>query len=44
MKTQEGKMRALQELLRSAQQGYTKDYENLIRKYFEALQQLQPVN
>ena len=44
MKTQEGKMRALQELLRSAQQGYTKDYENLIRRYFEALQQTQPVN
>jgi len=31
-------MRALQELLQSVQQGYTKDYETLIRKYFEALQ------
>jgi hypothetical protein len=36
--TQEGKNRALQELLRSLKQGYTKDYETLIRKYFEALQ------
>jgi hypothetical protein len=38
LRTQEGKMRALQELLQSLQQGYTKDYETLIRKYFEALQ------
>lgn len=36
--TQEGKTRALQELLRSIQQGYTKDYESLIRKYFESVQ------
>lgn len=35
---QEGKTRALQELLRQIQQGYTKDYENLIKRYFEALQ------
>lgn len=38
LKSQEGKTRALQELLRSIQQGYTKDYESLIQKYFEALQ------
>ena len=36
--SQEGKTRALQELLRSIQQGYTKDYESLIRKYFESVQ------
>ncbi len=36
--TQEGKTRALQDLLRSIQQGYTKDYESLIRKYFESVQ------
>lgn len=36
--TQEGKTRALQELLKSIQQGYTKDYESLIRRYFEKLQ------
>lgn len=36
--TQEGKTRALQELLRSIQQGYTKDYESLIRRYFESVQ------
>lgn len=40
MKTQEGKNRALQELLQSIQQGYTKDYENLIRRYFDALQKM----
>ena len=39
LKTQEGKTRALQELLRSIKQGYTKDYEALIQKYFEALQE-----
>ncbi len=38
LSTQEGKNRALQELLRNLKQGYTKDYEALIRKYFEALQ------
>jgi hypothetical protein len=37
LNTQEGKTRALQELLKSIQQGYTKDYEALIRSYFEAL-------
>ena len=29
---------AVQELLKSMQQGYTKDYEQLIRQYFEQLQ------
>lgn len=36
--TQEGKTRALQELLNSIKSGYTKDYEQIIRKYFEILQ------
>ncbi|MCS6807324.1 MAG: DUF4175 family protein [Bacteroidota bacterium] len=40
LRTQEGRTRALQELLRSAQQGYTKDYESLIQRYFEALQKI----
>ncbi len=35
---QEGNTRALQELLRQIQEGYTKDYENLIKRYFEAIQ------
>ena len=39
LSTQEGKTRALQELLKSIQQGYTKDYESLIRRYFEQLQE-----
>lgn len=38
MNSQEGKTRAFQEMLRSIQQGYTKDYELLIKRYFEALQ------
>lgn len=36
----EGKSKAIQDLLRSIKQGYTKDYEQLIRKYFEALQSM----
>jgi hypothetical protein len=44
MRTQEGRTRALQELLRSTQQGYTKDYEALIRRYFEALQKVEQKN
>lgn len=37
LNTKEGKERAMQELMRSIQQGYSKDYEALIRQYFEAL-------
>ena len=44
LRTQEGRTRALQELLRSTQQGYTKDYEALIRRYFEALQKVEQKN
>ncbi len=36
LRLQEGK--TIQELLKTIQQGYTKDYEILIRKYFEAIQ------
>jgi hypothetical protein len=38
LSTQEGRTRAFQEMIRSIQQGYTKDYEALIRQYFESLQ------
>jgi len=38
LKSQEGRTKAMQDLLRSIQEGYTKDYEELIRKYFETLQ------
>ena len=38
LRTQEGKTRAFQDYLRSIQQGYTKDYEMLIRQYFELIQ------
>jgi hypothetical protein len=30
---------SVRDLLRSMQQGYTKDYEQIIRQYFEQLQQ-----
>jgi hypothetical protein len=36
---QDGRSRAMQEVLRSLGQGYTKDYEALIRQYFDRLQQ-----
>ena len=36
--TQEGKTRAMQQLLNSIKQGYTKDYEQIIRLYLEAIQ------
>jgi hypothetical protein len=37
MNNLEGNQRAFLELLRNNQQGYTKDYENLIKSYFEKL-------
>jgi hypothetical protein len=37
MSTQEGKDRLRQDLLRALEEGYARDYEELIRKYFEAL-------
>jgi hypothetical protein len=39
LSTQEGKKRALEELLRSIKEGYSKDYEALIRRYFEAIKE-----
>lgn len=45
LSTQQGRQEAMQQLLQSIQQGYTKDYENLIRLYFDALQNNQrPAN
>jgi hypothetical protein len=38
LSTQEGKTRAMQELMQSIKKGYTKDYEQIIRQYFEAIQ------
>ena len=38
LRTQEGRRQAMRELLQSIQQGYTKDYEILIRQYFKSLQ------
>jgi len=35
--TEEGRRRASSELMKSLEMGYTKDYEALIRRYFEAL-------
>ncbi|MFA5512859.1 MAG: hypothetical protein WC313_10450, partial [Candidatus Kapaibacterium sp.] len=38
--TQEGKDKVFRDLMRANQKGYTKDYENLIRAYFESLKNL----
>ncbi len=38
MNTREGRTKALRDLMKSIQQGYTKDYEQLIRSYFDAIQ------
>lgn len=37
LSTQEGRSKAMQELLQSLKQGYNKDFEQIIRKYFEKL-------
>lgn len=37
MSTQEGKQAAMKEFLQSVKQGYTKDYELIIKQYFESL-------
>ncbi len=37
LSTQEGREKALKDMMRANQRGYTKDYENLIRTYFESL-------
>lgn len=38
LKTQEGRTQAMRDLLNRLRDGYSKDYENLIRLYFETLQ------
>lgn len=38
--TQEGRNRLRQDLLKAMEEGYAKDYQELIRKYFEALEQI----
>jgi hypothetical protein len=42
--TQEGRNRLRQDLLKAIEEGYAKDYEELIRKYFEALEQSEKQN
>jgi hypothetical protein len=39
LSTREGKDRLRRDLLRALEEGYTRDYEELIKKYFEALEQ-----
>ena len=41
LSTQEGRSRLRRDLLKALEQGYARDYEELIRKYFDALQQEQ---
>jgi len=41
LSTQEGKNRLMQDLLKAMEEGYAKDYQDLIRKYFEALQKIE---
>jgi hypothetical protein len=42
--TQEGRNRLHQDLLKAIEEGYAKDYEELIRKYFEALERNEKQN
>jgi hypothetical protein len=39
LSTQEGKSRLRRDLLRALEEGYARDYQELIKKYFEALEQ-----
>ena len=41
LSSQEGRNRLRQDLLKALQEGYARDYEDLIRKYFEALERQQ---
>jgi hypothetical protein len=41
LSTQEGRNRLRRDLLKALEQGYARDYEELIRKYFDALEQEQ---
>ncbi len=40
LQTARGRAKALKELIKSLRQGYTKDYEKLIMRYFEALKNI----
>ena len=42
--TQEGKNRLRQDMLKAMEEGYARDYEELIKKYFEALEQYEKQN
>jgi hypothetical protein len=42
--SQEGKTRLRQDMLKALEEGYAKDYEGLIKKYFELLEQEQKEN
>jgi len=42
LSTDEGKNKLKDELLKAIREGYKKDYEDLIRKYFEALEKVVP--
>jgi hypothetical protein len=44
LSTQQGKTRFRQDMLKALEEGYTKDYEELIKKYFELLEQDQKEN
>jgi hypothetical protein len=39
--TLEGKNKLLEDLLKSLEHGYSKDYQELIRKYFDELQKME---
>jgi hypothetical protein len=39
LSTQEGKSRLRQDMLKALEQGYSRDYEDLIKRYFELLEQ-----
>jgi hypothetical protein len=40
--TQEGRTRLRQDLLKAMEEGYSRDYEEVIKKYFEALENSEP--
>ena len=44
LSTQEGKNQLRQDMLKALEEGYSRDYEDLIRKYFELLEQEQQEN
>ena len=44
LSTQEGRNRLRQDLMKAMEEGYSRDYQELIRKYFEALERLENQN